>query len=63
MYLQKVYSKGSPLFWRYNPKLKGNLYEKRAASITEQLLGSDTVVDYDQLLAKPPNKPDAEFKW
>jgi phytanoyl-CoA hydroxylase len=43
--------------------LKDNLYEKRATSITEQLLGSDMVVDYDQLLAKPPNKPDAEFKW
>jgi hypothetical protein len=50
-------------FFRYNPNLKDNLYEKRATSITEQLLGSDMVVDYDQLLAKPPNKPDAEFKW
>jgi hypothetical protein len=43
--------------------LKGNIYEKRAASISEQLLGPDMVVDYDQLLSKPPNKPDAEFKW
>lgn len=48
---------------KYDPRLKGNIYEKRAASITEQLLGSDMVIDYDQLLAKPPNKPDAEFKW
>ncbi|XP_024377800.1 uncharacterized protein [Physcomitrium patens] len=48
---------------KYNPRLKGNIYEKRAASIAEQLLGSDMVLDYDQLLAKPPNKPDAEFKW
>ncbi|KAJ7547869.1 hypothetical protein O6H91_08G107500 [Diphasiastrum complanatum] len=48
---------------RYNPQLKGNLYERRAASIANQLLGPDMVFDYDQLLAKPPNKPDAEFKW
>jgi phytanoyl-CoA hydroxylase len=48
---------------KYNPQLKGNIYEKRAASISEQLLGPDMVVDYDQLLSKPPNKPDAEFKW
>ena len=54
---------GLSFVFRYNPNLKNNLYEKRAASITEQLLGPDMVVDYDQLLAKPPNKPDAEFKW
>lgn len=54
---------GRSFVFRYNPNLKGNLYEKRAASITKQLLGSDMVVDYDQLLAKPPDKPDAEFKW
>ncbi len=52
-----------PALCRYNPQLKGNIYEKRAASISEQLLGPDMVVDYDQLLSKPPNKPDAEFKW
>lgn len=48
---------------RYNPSLKGNVYERVAASIAEQLCGEDLVVDYDQLLAKPPNKPDAMFHW
>ncbi|XP_002968187.2 phytanoyl-CoA dioxygenase, peroxisomal [Selaginella moellendorffii] len=48
---------------KYNPSLKGNIYQRRAASISQQLLGDGMVFDYDQLLAKPPNKPDAEFKW
>lgn len=48
---------------RYRPSLKNNIYEKRAASISKQLLGPDMTFDYDQLLAKPPNKPDAIFHW
>lgn len=48
---------------RYNPSLRGNVYEKRAASITEQLCGPEMVFDYDQLLAKPPNKTDGVFSW
>eukprot|EP00252_Welwitschia_mirabilis_P023734 TRINITY_DN6799_c0_g1_i1.p1 TRINITY_DN6799_c0_g1~~TRINITY_DN6799_c0_g1_i1.p1 ORF type:complete len:270 (-),score=57.94 TRINITY_DN6799_c0_g1_i1:436-1245(-) len=48
---------------RYNPALRNNIYERRAASIARQLLGQDMVLDYDQLLAKPPNKPDAIFHW
>ncbi|KAL2629353.1 hypothetical protein R1flu_014039 [Riccia fluitans] len=48
---------------RYNPKLKGNIYERRAASVSEQLLGPDMVFDYDQLLAKPPGKSDGVFHW
>ncbi|BBN00533.1 hypothetical protein Mp_2g00030 [Marchantia polymorpha subsp. ruderalis] len=48
---------------KYNPWLKGNIYEKRAASISEQLLGPDMVFDYDQLLAKPPGKSDGVFHW
>eukprot|EP00245_Coleochaete_scutata_P004544 TRINITY_DN17255_c0_g1_i1.p1 TRINITY_DN17255_c0_g1~~TRINITY_DN17255_c0_g1_i1.p1 ORF type:complete len:276 (-),score=52.82 TRINITY_DN17255_c0_g1_i1:693-1520(-) len=48
---------------KYHPAWKGNLYERRASSISEQLCGADMVLDYDQLLAKPPNKPDAIFKW
>lgn len=48
---------------RYHPQWQGNLYEKRVASIAEQLLGSGLGIDYDQLLAKPPQKPDAVFAW
>ncbi|GLJ31976.1 hypothetical protein SUGI_0643660 [Cryptomeria japonica] len=48
---------------RYKPSLKNNIYERRAASISKQLLGHDMQCDYDQLLAKPPNKPDAIFHW
>eukprot|EP00850_Spirogloea_muscicola_P003967 SM000016S01955 [mRNA] locus=s16:980023:981769:+ [translate_table: standard] len=48
---------------KYNPELKGNLYEKRAASIAKQLCGPDMVPDYDQLLAKPPHRPDGVFMW
>lgn len=48
---------------RYYPKLKGNIYERRSASIAEQLCGSNMAIDYDQLLAKPPNKPGAVFHW
>lgn len=48
----------------YHPPLRGSLYEQRAASIASQLYqGADMVVDYDQLLAKPPEKPDAVFAW
>ncbi|KAH9323058.1 hypothetical protein KI387_017697, partial [Taxus chinensis] len=48
---------------RYKPSLKNNIYERRATSISKQLLGPDMCFDYDQLLAKPPNKPDAIFHW
>eukprot|EP00798_Chlamydomonas_sp_ICE-L_P020545 gene20545-27335_t len=48
---------------KYYPPLRGNLYEQRAASIAKQLCGPDMAMDYDQLLAKPPNKPDAVFHW
>jgi len=48
---------------RYFPGWKDNVYERRAASIAEQLWGSDMVLDYDQLVAKRPRKPDAVFHW
>ena len=48
---------------RYFPAWQGNLYERRAASIAEQLCGPGMVVDYDQLLAKQPFKDDAVFAW
>ncbi|MFZ5893435.1 MAG: phytanoyl-CoA dioxygenase family protein [Myxococcota bacterium] len=48
---------------RYHTALQGNVYERRAASITRQLLGDDMMLDYDQLVAKPPGKSDAVFHW
>ena len=48
---------------RYFPEWEGNLYERRAGSIAEQLIGPDILVDYDQLLAKPPGKDQAVFHW
>lgn len=48
---------------RYRPDLCGNLFELRCASISRQLIGADATLDYDQFLAKRPNKPDAEFSW
>lgn len=46
---------------RYEPALRGNLYEQRTASISRQLLGESATLDYDQFLAKRPAKPDAVF--
>ena len=36
---------------RYYPPWQGNVYERRAASIAEQLCGPGMELDYDQLLA------------
>jgi ectoine hydroxylase-related dioxygenase (phytanoyl-CoA dioxygenase family) len=47
----------------YYPAWVGNLYEQRAASIAEQLQGPGLVLDYDQLLAKRPQREDAVFAW
>jgi len=48
---------------RYHPAWRGNLYERRAASIAEQLIGGGLELDYDQLLAKPPGEAEAVFAW
>src|SRR6187401_3405217 len=48
---------------RYHPPLRDNVYERRAADVARQLCGDDMVLDYDQLVAKPPRKPDALFHW
>jgi ectoine hydroxylase-related dioxygenase (phytanoyl-CoA dioxygenase family) len=48
---------------RYHPAWVGNLYERRAASISEQLCGPGMALDYDQLLAKRPGRDDAVFAW
>jgi phytanoyl-CoA hydroxylase len=48
---------------RYYPPWQGNIFERRAASVARQLQGDHMVLDYDQLLAKQPNKDDAVFAW
>lgn len=48
---------------RYFPQWQGNVYERRAHSIAEQLQGAGMALDYDQLLAKRPRKDDAVFGW
>jgi ectoine hydroxylase-related dioxygenase (phytanoyl-CoA dioxygenase family) len=47
----------------YEPSLVDTIFERRSASIAEQLLGKEFRLDYDQFLAKPPNKPQAVFAW
>lgn len=47
----------------YHPALAGNVYERRAAHVTQQLWGEPFVLDYDQLVAKPPGRDDAVFHW
>jgi ectoine hydroxylase-related dioxygenase (phytanoyl-CoA dioxygenase family) len=48
---------------RYHPEWQGNLFERRAQSIADQLCGEGMTVDFDQLLAKSPGRPDAVFHW
>lgn len=51
---------------RYHPALAGNVYERRAQAIADQLFGvapGGMVYDYDQFLDKRPLKPDAVFAW
>jgi len=48
---------------RYHPEWQDNIFEQRAASVAEQLCGGGMVIDYDQLLAKQPNRDDAVFAW
>ncbi len=48
---------------RYYPPWKDNVFERRAASVAEQLCGNGMAIDYDQLLAKQPHKDDAVFAW
>ena len=48
---------------RYYSEWQGNVFERRAASIAEQLCGEGMVIDFDQLLAKQPGRDDAVFAW
>jgi len=47
----------------YEPALVGNVFEARASSIARQLIGDDATLDYDQFLAKRPQRPAAVFAW
>jgi hypothetical protein len=47
----------------YWPALQGNVYERRAAHVAQQLWGEAFAIDYDQFVAKPPGKNDAVFHW
>jgi phytanoyl-CoA hydroxylase len=47
----------------YDPSLVGNVFERRASSIARQLIGDDSLLDYDQFLAKRPQRPQAVFAW
>jgi len=48
---------------RYYPAWCGNPLERRGASIAGQLCGPGMTIDFDQLLAKRPQKDDAVFAW
>ena len=48
---------------RYHPDWQGNLFERRAESIARQLCGEGMSLDFDQLLAKSPGRPEAVFNW
>lgn len=48
---------------RYYPDWVDNVFERRAASVAQQLQGDNMTIDYDQLLAKQPHKDDAVFAW
>lgn len=48
---------------RYYPEWRNNIFERRAASVAQQLCGDGMVLDYDQLLAKMPSKDDAVFEY
>jgi ectoine hydroxylase-related dioxygenase (phytanoyl-CoA dioxygenase family) len=48
---------------KYRSELVDNIFEKRAESIAHQLIGEEIALDYDQFLAKRPNKGGAKFAW
>lgn len=48
---------------RYHPAWQNNAFELRAADAAGQLCGDGMSLDYDQLLAKQPHRPDAVFAW
>ena len=48
---------------RYHPAWQENIFERVGLDIAEQLCGEGMVLDFDQLLAKHPDRDDAVFAW
>lgn len=48
---------------KYAPELVGNLFERRAQALAEQLIGPEARLDYDQFLSKRPGRDQAIFAW
>ncbi|MEM8711162.1 MAG: phytanoyl-CoA dioxygenase family protein [Planctomycetota bacterium] len=48
---------------RYYPAWQGNAYETAALGLARALRPEATRLDYDQLVAKPPSRPNAVFHW
>ncbi|KAK9845351.1 hypothetical protein WJX81_004128 [Elliptochloris bilobata] len=48
---------------KYFPAWQGNVFEQRCQAIADQLQGGSMAIDYDQILAKRPNREDAIFAW
>lgn len=48
---------------RYHPGWRDNPWERAAGGIARALLPAATTLDYDQLVAKPPERRDAVFHW
>ncbi len=46
---------------KYRPELVNNIYFQVANSVANQLYSGEAVMDYEQFLAKKPNKDKAEF--
>ena len=46
---------------KYRPELENNIYFQIAQSVADQLYSGEAVMDYEQFLAKKPNKDQAEF--
>lgn len=48
---------------RYHQAWRDNPFERRAVGVARALGGEDLVLDYDQLVAKPPGRAAALFHW
>lgn len=46
---------------KYRPELANNIYRQVAQSVADQLYDGEAVMDYEQFLAKKPQKEQAEF--
>ena len=48
---------------RYYPAWSNNVYEQRSRAVAAKLIGADIALDYDQLVAKPPQAKGGIFHW